>query len=161
MMSKYAIQLQFVRGRGLSSAAIAWFGAGVYSHVDAIVPGGELLGARSDRIGYIDPGVQVRPAYYENWKMRDVWSLLVSESVYQRFHTFLREQLYKPYDSTAIWGFVAGRDWRDDKAWFCSELQAAALEYSEAIPRLSTKSNKVMPGTLATIMSAVGALKLV
>ena len=37
---------------------------------------------------------------------------------------WLRRQLLKPYDWTAIVGFLAWRDWSDDDAWFCSELAA-------------------------------------
>jgi hypothetical protein len=50
------IRLQFVLGTGLSSQAIAWFSAGHFSHVDAVLPDNRLLGARSDVVGGKPPG---------------------------------------------------------------------------------------------------------
>jgi hypothetical protein len=41
----------------------------------------------------------------------------------------MSEQDGKPYDWRAILGFGMGeRDWRVPDSWFCSELQARALE---------------------------------
>jgi len=130
------IRLQFVLGTGLSSAAIAWMGSGHFSHVDAIAPSGELFGARSDRIGHVAAGCQFRPPTYEAWKDRAVLALKVTPAQEHCFWTFLYWQQGKPYDSTAIWGFVAGRNWREDDSWFCSELQTAALEYAGVLPTL-------------------------
>lgn len=48
-----------------------------------------------------------------------------------------RSQIGKPYDKTAILGFVANRDWQEDDSWFCSELIAwAAVEYLPFTPEL-------------------------
>ncbi len=42
---------------------------------------------------------------------------------------FLAQQVGKPYDWRAVWGWAwAGRDWHDDFAWFCFELVAGAIE---------------------------------
>lgn len=42
---------------------------------------------------------------------------------------FLAEQIGRPYDWRAVFGWAgAGRDWRDDYAWFCFELVAGAIE---------------------------------
>lgn len=152
------VKLQFVLGYGLSSRAISWFSAGHFSHVDAVLPDGSLLGARSDTVGGKPPGVQIRPPFYEKWKERVVMTLPNSAPYEAGFLAFLNAQLYKPYDSTAIWGFVAGRDWRDERDWFCSELQTAALEACQALPVLYTPQNKVTPAALATVLSAVGAI---
>lgn len=40
---------------------------------------------------------------------------------------FLRDQLGKPYDWTAIVGMVMRRDWAEVDSWFCSELLEACL----------------------------------
>lgn len=151
------ILFQFVLGSGISSAAIAWFSSGHFSHVDCVLKDGDLLGSRSDRIDGIEPGVQVRQPAYEVWKDRAVVSIKSTYMQEKRFYAFLDAQLGKPYDSTAIWGFVAGRDWRADDSWFCSELQAAALEAAGIIPALYTPANKVSPVTLCTLLSALGA----
>jgi uncharacterized protein YycO len=152
------IHLQFVLGTGLPSRGIAWFSAGHFSHVDAILPDGSLLGARSDQIGLVPPGVQIRPPYYETWKERVVMTLPASSIYDSQFYAFLKLQLGKPYDKTAIWGFVSGRDWREEDSWFCSELLSAALEVSGACPNLYAPRNKITPAALATVMSALKAL---
>lgn len=41
-------------------------------------------------------------------------------------HRFLRSQLGKPYDWTAIAGIAIRRDWQEPDSWFCSELVAAS-----------------------------------
>lgn len=152
------ITLQFVLGGGLPSQAIAWFSAGGFSHVDAVKSdNGYLYGARSDKVGLIDPGVQFRPPGYAVWKQRVVMNLSVAAPVEKRFWDFLLSQQHKPYDSSAIWGFASGRDWRTKDSWFCSELQAAALEESGASPDLYTPINKITPAALALVMSALGA----
>lgn len=156
------IRLQFVLGYGIPSRAIAWYSAGVFSHVDAVLPDGRLLGARSDCIkplGYsikIPAGVQIRPANYEKWKERVVMSIPCSETEEHNFLQFNHSQLNKPYDMSAIWGFVAGRDWRERDSWFCSELQGTAIEFSGRCPKLYTPLVKLTPAALATVASALG-----
>lgn len=39
-------------------------------------------------------------------------------------------QVGKPYDLTALVGWLSGRDWQEEDSWFCSELVAAAFEKS-------------------------------
>lgn len=146
------IRLQFVLGTGISSQVIAWFSAGVFSHVDAVLADGRLLGARSDKADGI-AGVAIRKPFYEHWKRRVVMSLVVAPAIEAAFNAFLTDQLGKPYDRTAIWGFVAGRDWRESDSWFCSELMTAALEVVGVFPLLYTPRNKVTPAALATLMS--------
>jgi uncharacterized protein YycO len=151
------IELQFVRGTQLSSRAIGWFGAGYFSHVDAIDRDGYLWGSRSDRVGGMPPGFQRRPPNYERWRERRVLSLKTTPAQARAYWDFLCAQVGKPYDYTAIWGFAAGRNWRDTRHWFCSEVQAAAGEAALIVPTLWIPENKIMPGTLATIYSALGA----
>jgi hypothetical protein len=146
------IRLQFVLGTGISSQAIAWFSAGVFSHVDAVLSDGTLLGARSDKADGIS-GVAVRKPFYERWKRRVVMSLTVEPQKETLFNQFLDRQIGKPYDNTAIWGFVAGRNWREEDSWFCSELLTAALETATIFPTLYTPRDKVTPAALALLMS--------
>jgi uncharacterized protein YycO len=37
-------------------------------------------------------------------------------------------QVGKPYDLTALFGWLSGRDWQEEDSWFCSELVAAAFD---------------------------------
>ena len=151
------VRIQFVLGFGVSSAVIALVGASHFSHCDCVLKSGELLGSRSDVVGHTEPGVQVRPAFYVPWKDRAVLSLKVTPSQEKKFLEFLHSQIGRPYDSTAIWGFAAGRDWRSPDSWFCSELQMAALEAAGIVPALYTPVNKIYPSTLCTVLSALGA----
>lgn len=151
------VRLQFVLGSGLSSRAISYFGAGGYSHVDVVLRDGTLLGARSDEILGIVPGVRIRPQGYEDWKKRTVMTLAVTEQQEKDFLDFVVLQIGKPYDSTAIWGFAAGRDWREKDSWFCSELAGAATESAGIVPTLIAPTCKITPGALATVYSAIGA----
>ena len=152
------IRLQFVCSASLTSQAIAWFSSGHLSHVDAVLPTGELLGSRSDWVGNVPPGVRVRPAGYEKWTRRVVFSLETTRAEEAAFYRFLEGQIGKPYDHTASWAFVISRDWRDQDSWFCSELQAAALEHAGIVPPLYLAANKVTPVACALLLSAVGAV---
>lgn len=157
-----AVYLQFVLGAGIPSRAIAWFSSGPFSHVDLVLDDGRLMGARSDVIkmpsGAVVPaGVQIREPNYERWKERVVMKLPCTELQKQSVIAFNLSQEGKPYDKTAIWGFMAGRDWRKQDQWFCSELQAAAIESADLTHPLYAPKNKVTPAALATLASAVGA----
>jgi hypothetical protein len=149
------IRLQFVMGSGLPSEAIAWFSAGELSHVDAIMSDGSLLGARSDAIGGQLPGVRIRPAFYEKWARRVVMEIPATDSETTVFYDFIMKQVGKPYDKTAIFGFVADRNWREDDSWFCSELQSAGLEQAGVVPPLFLAANKITPAALALLASAI------
>ena len=156
-----SIGLQFSRQPGLTSGLIAWRG-GRFSHVDAILSDGRLLGARSDHVGGMPPGVQIRPAKYANWV--EVYRVYLTTAPLPEhlFYEFLVHQLNKPYDKIGIFDFVFGvahdRNWRDESAWFCSELIVAALEYAGIIKRLTLDAFKIDPGGASLITSAIGFL---
>jgi uncharacterized protein YycO len=147
------IKLQFVCENALSSRAIAWFSQGHFSHVDACW-GKDLLGARSDGL---PPGVEVRPAGYLAFSTRVVFEIPAKPRQKRQWAEFLKAQVGKPYDHTAIWAFVRGRDWRQADSWICSELQAAALEHAGILPKLYVATNKITPVFLAGLVSAIGA----
>lgn len=153
------IRLQFVQGPDISSRAIAWFSAGHFSHVDAFFDNG-LLGARSDEIwgrgSWIGPGVKLRPQNYAKWPKRVVMEIKTTMMQETAFRRFLYNQLNKPYDKTAIVAFLFNRNWREADSWFCSELQAAALEYCGVFPKLYVDSNKITPVALSLAFSAAG-----
>lgn len=151
-----SVRLQFVCERAVTSRLIAWFGAGHFSHVDAVLPDGQLLGARSDAAGGKPPGVHARPAGYHRFARRTVMQVPATEQQTARFYEYLQQQLGKPYDHKAIWGFILDRNWRDERAWICSELQAVAGEVSGILPQLFTAASKITPGACALAFSAVG-----
>lgn len=151
------IRLQFSRQADFASDAIAWFSSGHLSHVDAVMGNGFLLGSRSDVVEHIPAGVQIRPPWYARFAEKVVFEIPATPFQYARWERFLEAQIGKPYDSTAIWGFVTGRDWREQDSWFCSELQARALEVAGVAPNLYLAANKITPVALALAVSAMGA----
>jgi hypothetical protein len=142
------IRLQFVNDNSLASWAIQAYGHGWPSHVDVVLHDGTLLGAREDG------GVQIRPAGYGDFAQKQIIMLDAANPIDVDFHTFVRQQIGKPYDHLAIAGFVANQDWRTQGAWFCSELVAAALEVSGWFPKkLARGTNKISPPELLLTLS--------
>lgn len=154
------IQLQFVSDGDIGSQTIAWFSQGHFSHVDAIMPDGNLLGARNDKVGGKPSGVQIRPPRYVEFSKQVVMTIPSSQRQSDTFYDFLRKQIGKPYDTTAIWAFVLNRDWREDDSWICSELQSAAGEIAGILPKLYVPTNKITPVACALAFSAVGGIAL-
>ena len=144
------ITLQFVSTADLGSDLIEYYDHGLYSHVDAVLPDGRLLGARQDG------GVAIRPPNYEKFNRKLVVTLPCPAPISDAFYAFLDAQLGKPYDNSAIAGFAVGRDWRAPDSWFCSELDASALELAGFFAGpLSTPANKVAPDDLLLVLSAI------
>lgn len=148
------IVLQFVQADDLGSKAIQIFERGWPSHVDCVWPDGRLLGARSDAIGGAPPGVQLRSPNYAKWTQVKRIGLSVTPQQLTDWLNFLEDQIGKPYDVTAILAFPMQRDWREPDSWFCSELQAAALEQCKFFPRpLSSPANEITPRDLLLLVS--------
>lgn len=149
------IRLQFSRGGGISSAAIAWFSSGQFSHVDAILPDGKLFGARSDAVGGHPPGVWARPPDYEKFRKKVIMEVPCGAFQTNTFYSFLKSQEGKPYDKLAIWGFALGRNWREQDSWICSELQSAAGEHAGILQPLYLAANKITPVACALVYSNI------
>jgi uncharacterized protein YycO len=158
-----SVKFRFVRGTNLVSDIIALAGAEAetmgFSHVDIVLPSGELLGARSDEVGGKPPGVQVRPAGYTGTERFEVFELPATPTQESAFYAYALEQVGKPYDKLAILAFVLGRNWRDEGHWFCSELGAAATEKAGLCDELYLPANKIMPTTWAVVLSALGGVR--
>lgn len=150
------VRLRFVREDDPISSAIAWFSHGPCSHVGAIMEGGSELGARNDRVGGKPPGVQIRPGDYAKFAYSETFIVPATAEQEKAFWGFLFAQVGKPYDRLAILGFVSGRNWRQDDAWFCAEIDARALEISKLVPPLYLIDNKITPAALALVVSAIG-----
>jgi hypothetical protein len=158
-----SVKAQFVLARGLSSAAIQLAGGGTralgFSHVDMILPTGELLGARTDYPINGKAGVQIRPWDYgkSTWVRQVVMELAATPEQEALFYNYARLQLGKPYDKLAILAFFTERDWREPDAWFCDELLLACTEQAGLCPTLYLPNNKFNPTGAACIWSALGA----
>lgn len=157
-----AIQQQFVMSKGWTSRLINLAGTGAnqgFSHVDCILPSGELFGSRSDKVGGKPPGVQRRPSNYLDGTLmyRAVFTLKATSTQEKAFYDFLFQQEGKPYDKLSILAFVTNRDWRDEGAWFCDELMAGATETAKLCRKLYLPINKLTPTSWALVLSALGA----
>lgn len=148
------IKLSFVLGNALTSRMIAWFSSGHFSHVDAVLPDGRLLGARSDKADGVS-GVRIRRVGYEKWERQVVFTIPSTLEQSQKFYDFLSGEVGKPYDHTAIWGFMFNRAWRDTDAWYCSELVMHGLEVAGVIDKLYLAANKITPVAAALVCSAI------
>ena len=153
------MKFSFVLGTGLSSRLIAWYGQsyGGWSHVDALLPDGSLLGARSDTPGGTKSGVQIRPDPYERWARREILELPSNPAESFSWEIYLRAQVNKPYDSGSIWGFILGRADHEKGHWICSALQTSALEHVRKIPPLPVKTYQITPDALHLVLLALGA----
>jgi hypothetical protein len=148
------IRIRFVTGNDWISNAIR-FGErdGWATHAEAVMPDGTLLGA------HLDGGVQIRPAGYD--KVIMTRELIVplrphsdgSDQIEVDFLAFLKAQIGKPYDITAIAGLAFDRNWRNAESWFCSELIAAALEACGYLPKLASVDNHISPRDLLLVLS--------
>ena len=100
------------------------------SHIDAVLPNGDLLGAR------FFGGVQIRPYNYDhgNFLREEYIEFPADAEQTAAFYNFLHSQIGKPFDSLAILAFVSERDWRSPDKWFCSELFGAALVPANILP---------------------------
>lgn len=159
------IRIRFVTGSDPLSNAIR-FGErdGWATHAEVQMPEGTLLGA------HLKGGVEARPKGYDAADMtRELYVDLsfstcvdisagssrqaAIDAMEAKFYGFLRAQLGKPYDITAIAGLAFNRNWREEDSWFCSELVAAALEECGYLPKLSAADNHISPRDLLLVLS--------
>lgn len=113
-----SIKLQFSAQNKIGSMLIRWRDWSDYSHVDTILPNGQLLGARGD-------GVKIRDSYEVSKKL--ILCIEATEEQEKIYYDTLYKQLGKPYDYLGVIGFISNRDWQEDDKWFCSELKMYCL----------------------------------
>lgn len=154
------VRLRFICEDAISSKLIALAGAGEFSHCGALMDDGSELGARHDRIGDIPAGVQIRPGNYAKFTKCAIFEFAATPEQERTFWDFNIAQIGKPYDMSAIYGFITGRNWRNPDAWICSEQQTVACETAELIAPLYLASFKVSPCTLAAVVSGAGAKRI-
>lgn len=147
-----SIKLRFsTTGSGVSRI-ISHFEDGFWAtHVDAVMPDGNLLGAHAAG------GVRSRSPDYDvkTVTRSEFIELAASGEVEAKFFAFLTDQIGKPYDFEAVFAFVAARNWREPKAWFCSELQTAALEAAGWFSSVVVGVNHIMPRDLFLMLTAM------
>jgi len=150
---------QFVLGADLSSRLVAWYGQGYggWSHVDAVLSDGSLLGARSDTIKDIAPGVRIRPPNYEPWTRAMVLTLKATPREDAAWESYLHSQIGHGYDKADIWGFILGKPLESPGHWICSALQLNALQVIGRLHKLCITPQQCPPNMFSVILSTLGA----
>jgi hypothetical protein len=128
------LKFQFSSSTAWQSRVIRKLCASPFSHVDLVLPDGNLLGASDSPtapcISGNPRGVAVRPANYQLFDIRRELHIQTdkADAVIAKIMT----QLGKPFDGDGIHHFlddtVYTRNWRDPSSWFCSELDAWGCE---------------------------------
>jgi len=72
--------------------------------------------------------------------------------------TWLRAQVGKEYDYTALIGLPIDRDWQDPDKWFCSEYVAEAL-IKCGVMRPKVKSSRITPKDLYLLLTCKDIMK--
>lgn len=161
------VEQRFVLGLDWESEGIALFSAGHFSHCDAVVPPGgvpgttwkpgDLVGARSDKVGGKPPGLQCRPFGYEPVKLAVRFYLPMSDEQATAFWAFMVSQEGKGYDKAGIAGFALGDDLHTPGTYFCSAGLLDAEQSADWVPPLYSTFNKIPPVALANLNTALGA----
>ena len=165
-MNDSVVRLQLVRGIGLSSDLISWWGGSYwgFSHADALMPDGTLIGARSDRIYHngvwYPKGVQQRPAEYEQWKRRAIVTFHVQRWQSDYWERLQSEGLGAQYNHLNIIELILGVKPTPDKhgRWICSARQFNRLRLIGVFPALTIPDEEITPDHLYLMSQAVGAV---
>lgn len=107
-----------------------------FSHVDFVLPDGNLLGASdqgpdSPCIEGNPQGVAVRPPNYQEFGIRR--NMVIKTDRAQFILAAAYNEIGKPFDNGALYKFlsegtIGTRDWRDPSAWFCAEYPPHCFE---------------------------------
>lgn len=108
------------RQAGLGSWLIRLFTWSPWSHC-AVVDGDEVIDST------LAHGVAVRPLLEFMRAYDEIELLEVDVQDEAAALAWLRAQVGKPYDWSALFGFLMRRDWAEPDRWFCSELVEATI----------------------------------
>ncbi|MDE1905014.1 MAG: hypothetical protein KGH75_01005 [Rhodospirillales bacterium] len=115
-----SVTLRFSGGEGWEGAIVRWWTWSWAGHVGIDLGDGRVIDATPG------PGVAVRAVAAGRGDR--MFGVRCSERTAARVVAWARAQVGKPYDWGGVLAFLARRDWHDPRAWFCSELVAAAFE---------------------------------
>lgn len=140
--------LVFTAGEGITGAITRWWTWSAAGHV-----AGEL-GQVGATIQYLDATPSRGVAQHAGIAGRIVARRTVDcePEAEARAVAWAADQIGRPYDWRAIAGMPFRRDWRDPRAWFCSEIWAAAFEaiglplvHAEALDRVTPRDLLMSP----------------
>ena len=132
------VTIQFVATKLIASKAISFCTWSWASHVDFVLPDGQLLGA----LGF--GGVCIHGPHKPEVITRvERYTVDAPEDAVLGF---AKEQIGKPYDWAGIYNFISReRQWDETDKWFCSELVAYSFKQA-GYPLLRVNSFRVTPG---------------
>lgn len=141
------ILLRFSRGVGLSAAIVQWGTWSPFAHVGFKLPDGSVLDATPD-YGVLQHRVSDDDS-------TEYWEPLYPQHDVEKAVAWAMTQRGREYDWSGVLGFTwrfgkpSKRDWRSQKAWFCSELVAEAFNVAK-IPLLHDNGcfNRITPRDL-------------
>lgn len=134
------INLRFVTEDDIVSCAIRQVTWSPFSHVEFITGPNECIGAHHAG------GVARRPLDYAKFTAEERYAVSLTDEQRQIGMKWLNEQVGKPYDTTAIFGILAHRDWREDDSWDCSEMFTRFFEVAGApILHAGVPINRITP----------------
>lgn len=79
--------------------------------------------------------------HYRRHEMRDID---VRVGRLEESRAWLRAQVGKPYDWTALLSWIVRRDWQEPDAWFCSELTESFIDQFST-PRFRESVSRITP----------------
>lgn len=139
MPDKIYVYIVFTTLNHWISRMICWFTRGKWSHVEIFLPDGRLLGAMPGKGVITRKFSSIAKSKYRVDRIR-----VKDENAAQTVYWAARQELGKPYDWAAIFGFVFRRNWQKPKKWFCSELVAWSFQRAGE-QLLDTKASFISP----------------
>lgn len=89
--------------------------------------------------------------FFEEYTKYETQVLHVSPELVPAARAWLREQVGKRYDATALVGIYFRRDWQEDDSWFCSELTEKFIQLFVGA-RFRTTVNRITPAHQAMLV---------
>ena len=117
-------------GQGITGAYIRWYTWSWAAHAGIRLDDGTIIDAT--------PGAGVSHHANVAGTIRRTFDVRgLTPEIEAKALNWLKAQLGKPYDWSAIAGMAFRRDWHNPTKWFCSELVVGAFEFA-GLPLLET-----------------------
>lgn len=156
-MIPYGLTVGYVTSGDWTSRLIEWRSAGGPSHATTLVASGWVIDAR------LQGGVARRQVSYLAGANVRWLRVPATEAQVRKTIEALESQVGRPYDWRDIVGFAIPaaftRDWNDQRAWICSELQAWAEEEGGII-QTSMSVSRIAPNDAMLLNEGRGAIQL-
>ena len=148
------ICLRFVRNKSVFSALTSFDERYWATHVEAVLPNGQYLGA------HMDGGVRARPKDYDDatWQKQLFLDLPCTEAQQKAHLDYLDKRVGTQYDWLAIVGFAAHFEFHSTHHMICSALIHMSLRQPEApwFPYpLTIPAHLTSPAILAVVLSGI------